>query len=240
LLKVEAKLALREPLGLGAGVALPFGLLIVFGLIGKAQPRNVGNTGLTVIDLYVPVLMVIGFIALAITVLPYTMARYREIGWLRRISTTPVPPSRLLAAQLILNLALAFLTILVVIFGSEIIFGAQLSVSIPFFVLSIILSIAEIFSLGLLVAALAPSQTVARFLTGILFLLLMFLAGLWTPPELVGGTLATIINYSPSGAAVQALLNSVFNSTPPYTAIVAMVVYGLVFSFIAIRYFRWE
>jgi ABC-2 type transport system permease protein len=240
LLKVEAKLALREPLGLGVGVGLPIILLLVFGFIGKAQPGNVGNTSLTVIDLYVPTIMVIGFVFLGTYVLPYTMVGYREIGWLRRVSTTPVPPSRLLAAQLILNLVLAVATILIVIFGSEIIFGAQLKVGIPFFILSIILSIAEIFSLGLLVAAFVPSQTVARFLSGLLAFLLMFLSGLWTPPALVGGPLAMIINYSPSGAAAQALLYSAFNSTPPYTAIATMVVYGLIFSFIAIRYFRWE
>ena len=67
-----------------------------------------------------------------------------------------------------------------------------------------------------------------------------FLSGLWTPPALVGGPLATIINYSPSGAAAQVLLDSPFNSAPLYTAIGTMVVYGLVFAFIAIRYFRWE
>jgi hypothetical protein len=49
-----------------------------------------------------------------------------------------------------------------------------------------------------------------------------------------------IINYSPSGAATQALLYSALNSTPPYTAIAMMIVYWFIFSFIAIRYFRWE
>jgi len=58
-----------------------------------------------------------------------------------------------------------------------VIFGAQLSVNIPFFILSIIVSIAEIFSLGLLVAALVPWQTVARFLSGLLAFLLTFSFG---------------------------------------------------------------
>jgi ABC-2 type transport system permease protein len=240
LLKVEGKLALRTPLGLAMGIAFPFILLLVFGFIGQANPGNVANTGLTIMDLYVPTIMVIGFISLGISALPTTLVRYREIGWLRRVSTTPVHPSRLLAAQLIINLVLAAATIVIVIFGSEIIFGAPLSVGIPFFTLSIILSIAEIFSLGLVVAALVPSQTVQSGLSGGLFFLLLFLSGLWVQPALVGGPLATIMYYSPSGAATHALLYSVFNSTPPYTAIVTMFVYTLVFAFIAIRYFRWE
>jgi hypothetical protein len=49
----------------------------------------------------------------------------------------------------------------IIVFGGEVIFGAKLNVQIPFFVLSVVLSIAEIFALGLVVAAVAPSQTVA-------------------------------------------------------------------------------
>jgi len=166
--------------------------------------------------------------------------RYREMGWLRRVSTTPESPSRLLAAQLIINLVLALAAILIVIFGSELIFGAQLDVSIPYFVLSVVLSIAAIFSLGLVVAALAPSQQVVSGLSGGLTFLMFFLSGLWVPPATVGGPLATIMYYSPSGGAARVLLYSVFNSPPPYTTIVTLVVYTAIFSFIAIRYFRWE
>jgi hypothetical protein len=73
-----------------------------------------------------------------------------------------------------------------------------------------------------------------------LFFLLLFLSGLWLQPSIVGEPLATIMYYSPSGAAVRSLLYSVFNSTPPLAAIVTMLVYAPIFAFIAIRYFRWE
>ena len=130
--------------------------------------------------------------------------------------------------------------ILIVIFGGELIFGLPLNVGIPFFVLSIILSIAELFSLGMVIAALAPSQTVASALTGVLFFLLLFLSGLWVQPVQVGGLLQTIMYYSPSGAAARALFYSVFNAAPPLTTIVTLVVYTVIFAFAAIRYFRWE
>jgi len=239
LLKVEGKLALRDPTGLVMGIGVPIVLLVVFGLIGIASPGNVPGTGYTVLELYVPTIMVIGFIFLGMDVLPNTLVRYREIGWLRRVSVTPAPPSRLLAAQLIVNRVLALAGILIVIFGSELIFGTSLDVGIPYLALSVVLSIAAIFSFGLVVAALVPSQSVAGGVGGGLTLLLLFLAGLWIPPATVGGPLATIMYYSPSGAAAQALLYSVFNSAPPYTAIVTLVVYAFVFTFIATRYFRW-
>lgn len=238
LLKVQGKLALREP-NVPVGIAVPFGLLLVFALIGSQESGNVGNTGYTVLDLYLPIIMVIGLIFIAFG-LPNSLVRDREIGWLKRVSTTPVHPSRLLAAQLIISLIFALLTVLILIFGGEIIFGAALDVNVPLFVLSIVLSIAVIFSLGLVLAAIAPSQAAANGLGGATVFGLMFLSGLWTPPQLVGGPLATIINYSPSGAAVRALLDSAFNQAPPYTTIVTLILYTVVFSFIAVHFFRWE
>jgi len=239
LLKVQAKLSLREPYALGLGIGLPAILLVVFGLISRQVPGNVGNSGLTVIDLYIPTIMVVSFIFIAIS-LPNTLVRDREIGWLKRISTTPVHPSRLLGVQLILDLVLAAVAIVITIVGGAAIFGAQLTVDIPLFILSIALAIAEIFSLGLVVVALAPTQTVATSIAGVLMFALLFLSGLWIQPVQVGGPLQVIMWYSPSGAAVRAILSSVFNQAPPVTTLVTLACYTLVFAFVAVRYFRWE
>jgi ABC-2 type transport system permease protein len=141
---------------------------------------------------------------------------------------------------MILNTIFAFVMILIVVFGGEEIFGAALNVNIPLFVISIGLSIGVIFSLGLVVAAIAPSQTAGSALGGLFFFGLLFLSGLWIQPAMVGGVLATVMYYSPAGAASQALLYSVFNTAPPYTALVTMVGYAAVFTLVAIRYFRWE
>lgn len=239
LLKVQAKLSFREPYAVGLGVGFPVVLLVLFGFISKNVPGNVAGSGLTVIDLYIPTIMVISFIAIAIS-LPNTLVRDREIGWLRRISTTPVHPSRLLGAQLILNLVLAAAAIVILTVGGTAIFGAPLSVNIPFFILALALAIAEIFSLGLVVVALVRTQTVASAVGGVLFFALLFLSGLWIQPVQVGEPLRNIMWYSPSGAAVRAILYSVFNVAPPVTTLVALVGYTIVFSFVAVRYFRWE
>ena len=67
LLKVQAKLALREPIGLLAGIGLPVILLAVFGFISQAVPGTVGDTGLTIIDLWIPTILVISFIGISIS-----------------------------------------------------------------------------------------------------------------------------------------------------------------------------
>lgn len=239
LLKVEGRLALRSPYGLGGGIIFPAILLVLFGSIGIAVPGNVGNSGFTILDLYIPTVMVIGFFAIAIEALPLPVVRDRESGWLRRVSTTPVGPSRMLAAQLVLNLAFALVGIVIILLGSVVVFGATLSVGI-YFVFSTILALAEIFALGLVVAAIAPNQTLQSVISGVLLFAMMFLSGLWVQPAQVSGPLQTIMYYSPGGAAVEAMLESAFGAAPPLTAVATMVVYAVIFAGIAIRYFRWE
>jgi ABC-2 type transport system permease protein len=120
------------------------------------------------------------------------------------------------------------------------VFGASLHVQILPFAVSLLLSIVELFALGLVLVALVPTQTVAQPVAGVVTFGLMFLSGLWVNPAQVGDPLQTIMYYSPSGAAVRAVLDSAFRGGPSYAALLTMIVYTVIFGFIAIRYFRWE
>jgi ABC-2 type transport system permease protein len=239
LLKVQSKLALREPLALFGGLALPAILLAVFGFIGQANPGNVGDTGLSIIDVWTPTILVLSFIFISVS-LPNTLVRDREIGWLRRVSTTPLHPSRLLAAQLVIDLILAAAAVLIVILEAALLFGASLHVEILPFAVSLALAIVELFALGLVLVALVPTQAVAQPVAGVVTFGLMFLSGLWVNPAQIGDPLRTIMYYSPSGAAVRAVLDSSFNGSPSYAAWLTMAVYAVIFGFVATRYFRWE
>ena len=238
LLRVQLRLAAREPYGL-IGIALPTGLLVVFWYIGTKSGGDVAGSGLTILELWIPTLLVIAYIALALEGMPVTLVRDREMGWLRRVSTTPVSPMRLLAAQLLLNVVLAAIATGIMIGVGIGLFRVPLEIGLLFVGVAA-LAIVEIFSVGLLIAAVAPSQQGAQALAGGLFFLLMFMSGLWVQPVQVGGAFANVMYYSPSGAAVRALLYSTFNATPPYTALVTMAVYTVIFVLVAVRYFRWE
>ena len=239
LLKVQGKLALREPYALFGGLALPAVLLAVFGFIGQANPGNVGDSGLTVIEVWTPTILVLSFIFISVS-LPNTLVRDREIGWLRRISTTPLHPSRLLAAQLVIDLLLVAAAVLIVIVEGALVFGASLHMQILPFAVSLLLAILELFAFGLVLVALVPTQAVAQPVSGVFTFGLMFLSGLWVNPAQIGDPLRTIMYYSPSGAAVKAVLDSAFNGSLSYPSLLTMAVYAVIFGFIAIRYFRWE
>lgn len=123
LTRIETKLFLREWTGLFFIFALPAGLLTVFSLIstgdgGESDGVPVG---------FLPTMAIgIGISLLGMAALPAVLAGYREKGVLRRMSTTPVRPVKLLVAQLLLHLAAAFAVIVLILGLGSLAFGAEL------------------------------------------------------------------------------------------------------------------
>jgi ABC-2 type transport system permease protein len=236
----EARLAWRRPIGLVAGVAIPVVLMIIFGNVSAFQQPLPTTDGFTLFDVYVPILAVFAMAMIALLGLPVPLASYRELGVLRRLSTTPVPRSWLLAAQGVLQLGVALIA-LAVIFGVSIeAFGAHAPVSPGGLVLSIALSAAGLFPIGLMVAAVARTANAASIIGRLAFFPLMFFAGLWLPRDLMPTLLRDISNYTPLGAAVQAIQSSMLNGFPPIAPLLVLCGYAVVFGFLAQRFFRWE
>lgn len=234
----EARLAWRQPAGLAAGVGIPAVLVVIFGELPKFQQPQASFGGLTEFDVYVPVLAVFAITILAIWSLPVPLASYREQGILRRLQATPVPPSWLLAAQLVIQLCLAVAGLVTVFAVSGAAFGVPESPG--GLVAASALGIAGLFPLGLAIAALAPTSGTASVIGRVAFFPLMFFAGLWLPRPLMPGVLRDISGYTPVGAAAEALQDSMQGQFPPAAPLLALAGYALVFSLLARRFFRWE
>jgi hypothetical protein len=120
----EARLTWRRPVVLVAGVGIPVLLLVIFGELPSFHQATAALGGYTAFDLYVPVLIAFSLAMLALLGLPMPIASYRELGVLRRLSTTPVPPSWLLAAQGVVQLCIALASLVIIFVTSVAAFGA--------------------------------------------------------------------------------------------------------------------
>ncbi len=236
----EARLAWRRPLGLIGGVALPVLLLVLFGELPTFKQTFPSLGGETIFDVYVPVLIVLGLAMLALLGLPIPLVSYRELGVLRRLSTTPVPPSWLLAAQGLVQLGIAVTMSVAVIVISVSAFGVPAPKSPGGLAVSFLLAVAGLFAIGLVIAALARTATAVNVIGRVIFFPLLFLAGLWLPRDLMPGVLLDISNYSPLGATVQAIQDSMQTGFPPAAPLLVLAAYAAVFGFLARRFFRWE
>jgi ABC-2 type transport system permease protein len=234
----EARLAWRQPSGLAAGVGIPVVLVVIFGKLTKFQQPQASLGGLTEFDVEVPVLAVFAITLLAIWGLTVPLATYREQGILRRLRTTPVPPSWLLAAQLVVQSCLAVAGLVVVFVVSNVAFGV--SENPGMLAAASVLAIAGLFPMGLAIAAVAPTAGAASVIGRVAFFPLMFFAGLWLPRPLMPGLLRGISDYTPVGAAAEALQDSMRGQFPPAAPLLVLVGYALALSLLARHFFRWE
>ena len=236
----EARLAWRRPVALVAGVALPVLLLVIFGELPKFHQTQSVLGGLTMFELYVPILAAFSVAMLALLGLPMPLVSYRELGVLRRLSTTPVPPSWLLAAQGVIQLCAVLFALTVIFVTSVAAFGAAAPKSPGGLLLSVLLAIAGMFPIGLLISALARTANGASVIGRLAFFPLMFFAGLWLPRALMPGFLQDVSNYTPLGAAVEAIQDSMLQGFPPVAPLLVLAGYAAVFAFLSRRFFRWE
>jgi ABC-2 type transport system permease protein len=236
----EVRLALRRPIGLIGGVGLPVALLIIFGQIPAFKQVLPSFGGGSIFDAYVPVLMCFGLALLALVGLPNPLVSYRELGVLRRLSTTPVPRSWLLAAQGVVQLGTAVITVAAVLVISITAFGVPVPKSPGGLVVSLLLAIAGLFAIGLLIAALARTTTAVNVIGRVVFFPMMFFAGLWLPRAEMPRVLLDVSNYTPLGAMVQAVQASMKTGFPPVAPLLVLAAYAVVFGYLARRFFRWE
>jgi ABC-2 type transport system permease protein len=235
----EAKLLLREPMLVFWALLFPIGLLVVIGTTTSGKPQTALG-GVRFIVAYTPVLMVFTLALLALSSLPATLASYRDKGYLKRLSTTPVGAVRLLAAQILLILSLAICLIGLILLVSHLAFTVPLPSQFAGFLLAILLTAFATASLGMLIASLAPSARVAGAVGSILFFVLMFFAGLWVPQAEMGATLRSISQYTPLGAAVPAIESSVTGGWAGTTHLLVLLAYTVILFRIAARIFRWD
>jgi ABC-2 type transport system permease protein len=236
----EARLTSRQPIGLIAGLGIPVVLLVIFGELSAFHQPSPYFGGLDGFDVYLPILIVFSLAMLALLGLSMPLASYRELGILRRLSTTPVPPSWLLAAQGIVQIFQALAATAIIVIAGIAAFGAPVPKSVGGFLLAVALTIAGLVPIGLTIAAVARSANAASVIGRIVFFPLMFFTGLWLPRAEMPPVLLDISNYTPLGAAVQAIQASMLQGFPPVTPLLVLAGYAVAFGYLAKRFFRWE
>jgi ABC-2 type transport system permease protein len=235
----ESRIARRLPLGLLVGVVLPTVILVIIGSEAKDRVHLKALGGLTTFNAYVPIFLVMVIAALAFYGLPIPLAIYRDQGILRRLSVTPVPPAWVLAAQLVLNVCFTVVELIILLVVATTGFGIAAPKSAGGLVLALSLTIAAAFAIGLWVSAIARPRT-AGILAALCFFPLMFLAGLFLPRAEMPRALLDISNFSPLGAAVQAIQDALVSGFPPIAPLLVLPGYAIVFGALAVRFFRWE
>lgn len=241
LIVVETKLQFRDWGVVTFGLLFPAVLLLFLGYVipGFRDP-NPDLDGGRLIDLYTPIMLVFVLVMVGVSTISSVLTSYRHDGVLRRLRTTPVGPSRLLAAQLTAQLLIAILGTTLAVVVALTLLEVPAPASVPGTVLALLFAAASMFAIGMLLGALAPSASASQAIATVVWLPVMVLAGLWFPREAMPETMRRISDLSPGGAGVDAVQQAWFGSGVPASSLAVLAGFTLVVGALAAVTFRWD
>jgi ABC-2 type transport system permease protein len=241
LASVETKLFLREPPAVFWAVAFPAILLAVLGALFPGFLKPIPEfDGRRLIDAYVPIVLTMALLTAGVVGLPTVLVAYRQYGILRRMAVTPVGPTRLLTSQLLVHLGAAVVATILAVAVAVIGFDVPLLADTVVFGLVFLLGATAMFSIGLLISAVAPTVSAGQGIGMAVYFPMMVLAGVYFPREAMPDGLRAVSDFSPSGAAVQAMQDAWRGVAPDPSSLLVMAVIALGVGLLAVRLLRWD
>ncbi len=153
---IETRLFLRDKATILLSVAQPPVVLLLLGAVPALREPSETFGGQRFIDYFAPSLLALSIAMLGLATLPAGLATYREKGVLRRLSTTPMRPSNLLVAQLLITLVATVVATGLLVAVAHLVFGIPLQAHPLGFLVAIAAGTSAVFALGLVIAAVAP------------------------------------------------------------------------------------
>lgn len=237
---VEAKLFLREPAATFFTLVFPVGLLLLFSAIFGNEPIP-DSGGLRMVDVSAPGYtgMVIGTTALL--GLPITLAGHRQQGILRRLRATPLHPSVILAAHVLVNLLMTLVGITLLLATATVVFDLR-PPEAPFgLLLAFVISSLGFFALGFVLAGVFPSARTATVVGQVIYFPMLFLSGAaGLQPEMFPDTLRLISDLLPLAYVVQLVQGLWLDGVWNLTALAVLAGVLVVSVAVSARTFRWE
>ena len=243
----EAKLFAREPIASLFSVLFPTVILLALGAVPVLREPSEDFGGARFVEMWAPTALVIGIAVVGVQHIPGSIAAYREMGILRRMSTTPVHPRNVLLAQLIVALSSVVVSAVLLVLSAWLILDVPLPERPGAFALSFVVGFGAVLSIGMLLAAVVPTTKAANGLGMLAFMVIMFFGGVYIPRFLMPDTLVRIGDYTPPG--IQTMLEAWSSEAAQVTGdgaasfwmpLAVMVATAIVAGVIAAKTFRWE
>jgi ABC-2 type transport system permease protein len=240
----------RTPIAAFFTLAFPLMFLLVFTLVFGNE--EIPELGVTTAQFYSPALAVFGAVSASYTNLAIGTAISRDLGILKRIRGTPLPPwiyvgGRICSATYIAAIA----TVLMLGVGVAFYGVSVYAEALPAVVVTFVVGVLCFAALGMLVAALAPSGDSAPAITNATLLPLAFISDVFIPPsDTAPGWISTVADIFPLKhfvVAFQDAFNPVVVASRDswldffeWGSLAVMTLWGVGAMVLALRWFTWE
>ena len=178
------RMLLRDTTALIGTVAFPVLFVLVFALfdlgITPGNDLHVGGGRTDYFDFVLPGLLAMGLMNFTMVGIAASVARFRELRILRRMTATPLSPSAFIGAQVTARLVLALVQTLLML-GLGVALGAAIQGHVGWLLALATLGNLTFLSLGFAIAGRARSVDAANSMAGLATFPLMFLSGMFFP-----------------------------------------------------------
>jgi ABC-2 type transport system permease protein len=178
----------------------------------------------------------------AVVSLVAIIAIYREGGILKRLRATPLRPSTILTAHVIVKLLFTAVTLAIMVLLGRRYFAVPATVPLLSFTLALLLSTVSILSLGFLIASVVPTARFAQPIGTLVLYPMLGLSGLFVPIDSLPPLLQGVARALPLTYAVS-LLKGIWRGEGWLAHggdVAALILMFLLFLAISTRVFRWE
>ncbi|MDE7423440.1 MAG: ABC transporter permease [Lachnospiraceae bacterium] len=199
--KMEMRLFARDFFGFFFTLVFPVLMLLLFGgIFGNTPVYN--GADVKMMDISVPAysVMVIGVTGLMS--LPLTLSGYKEKKIYKRFDATPVGKKSIMLAQVLVNLVMTLIGISNLLIVGKILYHIQIKGNFPSICVSILFSIAALFSMGFLFTAIGRDLKSTSLFCYLFYFIMLFLSGATMPDMLFPDTIKKISNLLPMTHAV--------------------------------------
>jgi len=229
-------------MGVFGTIGIPVAVFLVLGrFAGQGLARAAvqpGGAVPAVLPVFASVLMALSAVASLVTI----VSIYREGGILKRLRATPLSPTVILSAHVIVKLIFTAITLGVMMLAGRRYFPPGLDVPILSYVVALLFSTWAILSIGFLIASLVPSARFAQPLAAVILYPMVAISGLFFPVDVLPPWAEALARVLPLTYAVS-LLDGIWRGEPWFAHlgdVAALAVIFVAFTAVSRRVFRWE
>ena len=240
----QNKIFFRTPIAAFFTLFFPLMIFVVFSLVFGNE--FIEELGVTTAQYYAPAMAVFAAVSASYTNIATTTAYQRDMGILKRVRGTPLPPITYMGGKIISAVEIAVLSVVVMMGIGAAFYGVEIYArTLPAAIVTFLIGVGTFAALGLLVAALVPSGEAATAVTNATLLPLAFISGVFlVPSSEAPGWLTTLADIFPLKHFVEPF-SQAFN--PTYTGsgwewfdLAYMLLWGIVAALFAVKLFKWE
>ena len=241
MLKVEAKLSIRDMNMIIFAEIMPLIVLVIIGIVYGNKEAFPG-AGYTFLEQNFGALCSIAICAGGLMGLPLNISEYRERKILKRFQVTPVSPLMILIVPVAIFVLYSISSIVLLWIVAKLFWGFTFRGSYFLFLAGWLLVLIPMLSIGMLVGGMAKNSKSASVWASVLYFPMLVFSGATLPYEVMPEVMQKMVNIMPLTQGIKILKVAVLGLplTDVTFAIVAMTVLAAVCIGISIRYFRWE